>query len=314
MLRWASWIVRGIGILVVLAAVLIAWQWRSDLPLETLKTHWAGGASRFLDVDGMKVHYRDEGSGDPVLLLHGTGASLHTWDAWAGALTAAGRRVVRLDLPAFGLTGPNPSGDYRIDAYVDFLDHFAAGLGIARFALGGNSLGGQIAWRYAVAHPAKVSALILVDAAGYPRTEPPPLAFRLGKIPALAWLAAHLDPRWLVERTLRESYGDPSKVTPALIDRYTELALRPGNRAAFGARTAVPADDRTAELRNLKMPTLILWGALDRLIPVGDARRFAADIAGAELHIYDGLGHVCMEEDGQRTVADVRAFLSRQEH
>lgn len=308
MRRWALRI--GLG-LVVAVAVVVGWQWKSDVPLATLKAHWATGASRFIDVDGMSVHYRDEGAGAPIVLLHGTGASLHTWDAWAAQLMANGRRVVRLDLPGFGLTGPQPRSDYRIEAYVELLDHFVTRVGVERFVLAGNSLGGQIAWCYAVAHPERVAALVLVDAAGFPLAGARPIAFRLGRVPLVGGLMAHLDPRWLVARTLRLSYGDPSRVTPQLIDRYDELALRPGNRAAFAARTAVPFEDRTADLAGLKLPVLILWGGRDHLIAVENAQRFVSHIAGAELRVYDELGHVPMEEDGAHTVADVEAFLAR---
>jgi pimeloyl-ACP methyl ester carboxylesterase len=154
--------------------------------------------------------------------------------------------------------------------------------------------------------------LVLVDAAGYPLAGTPPLAFRLGRVPLVSGLMAHLDPRWLVARTLKLSYGDPARVTPQLIDRYDELALRAGNRAAFGARTAVPFEDHTAELARLRLPVMILWGGRDHLITVEYAQRFRAAIAGAELHVYDELGHVPMEEDGVRTAADVEAFLARQ--
>jgi pimeloyl-ACP methyl ester carboxylesterase len=241
--------------------------------------------------------------------LHGTGASLHTWDAWAGALTADGERVVRLDLPAFGLTGPEPHDDYRIERYVEVVDHFLSRLGIDRAVVGGNSLGGAIAWRYAVAHPEHVAALVLVDAGGYPTDKPPPIAFRLGKLPIVSTLMAHLDPTPLVEKTLRECYGHPERVTKELVERYVDLTLRPGNRQAFGARTRQPFSDHTAELRALTMPTLILWGARDRLIPVENAKRFARDLMHAELRVYDDLGHVPHEEDGARTAADVDAFL-----
>jgi pimeloyl-ACP methyl ester carboxylesterase len=310
MRKWGRRLGRALLVVALLAAALVAWQWRSDLPLDTLKARWAGGASRFVDVDGMSVHYRDEGRGAPVVLLHGTGSSLHTWDAWTAALLASGRRVVRFDLPGFGLTGPHPHSDYRITAYVEFVDHMLTRLGIDRFALGGNSLGGDIAWRYATAHPTRVSALVLVDAAGHPIGGSRPLAFRIGRMPVVRTLMAHLDPRWLVARTVRQSYGDPARVTPALVERYRELLLRAGNRAAFGARTAVAYEDHTAELAALKLPVLIVWGARDRLIPVENAHKFAAEIAGAELRIYDELGHVPMEEDGARTGADVAAFLS----
>jgi pimeloyl-ACP methyl ester carboxylesterase len=311
MRKWTRRILRGLGVLVLLLTAVIVWQWKSDLPLDTLKARWATGASRFVEVDGMSVHYRDEGTGAPIVLLHGTGASLHTWDAWAAELVKSGRRVVRLDLPGFGLTGPDPRGDYRIDAYVERVDHFASKMGLKQFALAGNSLGGQIAWRYATAHPDRVSALVLVDASGYPREGSPPLVVRLGRAPVLNSLMAHLDPRWLVARSLRLGYGDPARVTDALVARYDDLALRPGNRAAFGQRSSVPFEDRTAELKTLKLPVLIVWGGKDHLVPVGNARRFASDIAGAELRLYDQLGHLPMEEDGTRTVADVVAFLAK---
>jgi pimeloyl-ACP methyl ester carboxylesterase len=306
-----QWMRRvGIGLLVVfgLLGLLIAWQWKSDLPLDTLKARWAGPPSHFVDVDGMSVHYRDEGAGPPILLLHGTGASLHAWDTWAAELSPS-HRVVRLDLPAFALTGPRPDGDYRLDTYVEFLDHFAARMGLGKFALAGNSFGGALAWRFAVAHPSEVTALVLVDAGGYPRKTKRLLVFRLGGLPIVGSLLKHLDPRMIVTRTVRQIYGDPTLVTPDLIEQNYELTLAPGNREAFGAQTQVPYEDRTALLRTLHVPTLILWGDKDALIPVSDAQRFAADIPGARVRTYEGLGHVPMQEDGVRTAADVREFL-----
>jgi pimeloyl-ACP methyl ester carboxylesterase len=300
----------GIGLLVVvgLLGIAIAWEWKGDLPLETLKAKWGSPPSRFVDVDGMSVHYRDEGSGPPVLLVHGTGSNLYTWDAWAAAL-APTHRVVRLDLPAFGLTGPRPDGDYRLDTYVEFLDRFASKVGLEKFALAGNSLGGAIAWRFAAAHPSEVASLVLVDPGGYPRKAKRIFVFRLGGLPGIGPLLEHLDPRILVERTSRQVYGDPARVDPESIERSYELVLRPGNRQAFGAETSVPYEDRTALLRTLNVPTLVMWGDKDALIPVSDAQRFGADIPGARVRIYDGLGHVPMEEDGPRTAADARAFI-----
>ncbi len=300
----------GVGLLVValLLAIAIAVEWKSDLPLETLKAKWGSPPSRFVDVDGMSVHYRDEGSGPPVLLVHGTGSNLYTWDAWASAL-APTHRVVRLDLPAFGLTGPRPDGDYRMDTYVEFLDRFASKVGLAKFALAGNSLGGAIAWRFAAAHPSEVTSLILVDPGGYPRKTKRLFVFRLGGLPGVGALLEHLDPRILVERTSRQVYGDPTRVAPTSVERSYELVLRPGNRQAFGEETSVPYEDRTALLRTLTVPTLVMWGDKDALIPVSDAHRFGADIPGVRVLIYEGLGHVPMEEDGPRTVADARAFI-----
>jgi pimeloyl-ACP methyl ester carboxylesterase len=309
MSKWGRRIGGGLVIVLCLLVGLIATQWRRDLPLDQLKAHWAGGASRFVDVDGMSVHYRDEGTGPAVVLLHGTGASLHTWDAWTAAL-AGQHRVVRFDLPGFGLTGPHPRDDYRTEAYVDFLDHLVARLGVDKFVVGGNSLGGTIAWGYAVAHPDKVSGLVLVDSGGYPHDHKLPLAFRIGRMPGIAQLFEHLDPAPLVRRTLPDAYGDPSRVTADVLDRYVELSLRAGNRRAFGKRSATALEDRTSELAKLHLPTLVLWGEKDTLIPVADARRFGAAITGAKVQIYPELGHVPMEEDGPRTAADVAKWLA----
>jgi pimeloyl-ACP methyl ester carboxylesterase len=309
MRAWARRLAFGLLAVLGLFAALIVLQWKNDLPLDWLKARWAPPPSEFVDVDGMSIHYRDEGSGPVVVLLHGTGSSLHTWDAWVAALSPT-HRVVRLDLPAFGLTGPRPDGDYRLDTYVEFLDHFTARLGLDRFALAGNSFGGALAWRFAVAHPAEVTQLVLVDAGGYPRTTKKLLVFRLGGLPIVASLLGHLDPRPLVERTVRETFGDPARVAPKLLERTYELTLRPGNRQAFGSVTSVPFEDRTAQLRLLRVPTLVMWGDRDALIPVSDAARFASDIPGAKVHVYEGLGHVPMEEDGARTGVDVREFLA----
>ncbi|HLK36066.1 MAG TPA: alpha/beta hydrolase [Polyangiaceae bacterium] len=306
---WAPRALKVLGVLFLLVVAFIAIEWKSDIPLETLKARYATGTSRFVDVDGMSVHYRDEGTGPAVVLIHGTGSSLHTWDAWASALSTQ-YRVVRFDLPAFGLTGPRPDDDYRIETYVEWVDHVVSKLGVPRFALAGNSLGGEIAWRYAAAHPDHVGALVLVDAAGYPRVGTAPMVFRLGSVPLVAGVFAHLDPRRLVDQTVHHVYGDPTRVTADVVERYYELSLRPGNRAAFGARTSTPYVDRTALLGSLRMPTLILWGDKDALIPVANAQRFAAAIAGATVKTYADLGHVPMEEDGARTVADVRDYLT----
>ena len=278
-----------------------------DIPVEQLLPLDATGASKFVDVKGLSVHYRDEGTGPPLLLLHGTGASLHTWNAWASALSSH-HRVIRMDLPGFGLTGPSRAGDYSIPAFVAFVEAFREALGLSRFALGGNSLGGEIAWSYAVAYPQRVTELVLVDPAGFP-IEKPALVFTLARIPVLSTLLTKLDPGPMVKRTLREAYGDPSKVTPALVARYRRLALREGNRVAFVARAQQARVDRSAAISLVRVPTLVLWGSEDHLIPVADAARFSHAIPGAELIIYDGVGHVPMEEIGDRSARDVDAFL-----
>jgi pimeloyl-ACP methyl ester carboxylesterase len=296
-------------LLALVLAGLVASQLRRDLPLDQLRARWGAPPSQFIDVDGVSVHYRGEGSGPVLLLLHGNGASLHTWEGWASALEDR-FRVVRIDLPGFGLTGPHPRGDYRTEAYLDLLARFIDKLQLKPLVIGGNSMGGGLAWLYAVAHPDQVSALVLVDAAGYPRPDAkPPLVFRLARLPLVSTLLAHFDPERLVADGLHKMYGDPTRVTPELVERYVQLALRPGNRQAFAARNRVAQVDHSADVRQLKLPTLILWGAHDQTIPLSAAHRFAADIAGSQLIVYPELGHIPMEEEPIETAADVRRFL-----
>lgn len=305
-------LVSALAVLLLVAG--IAAFWAPDRLVDSLKARWAPPPSRFVPLQGMTVHVRDQGPRDdplPVVLLHGTSASLHTWEGWAGALDRT-RRVITMDLPGFGLTGPDPEGDYRIARYVRFVTGLLDALGVRRCVIGGNSLGGEIAWNVALDAPQRVAALILVDAAGYAfESKSVPLGFRIARVPAFSWLAAHLLPRGLIEASVRNVYGDPARVTDALVDRYYELTLRAGNRRAVGERFAQmkPGED-AARIPQIAVPTLILWGARDRLIPPAYGERFARDIKGSVLVRFDGLGHVPQEEDPQRTVAAVEQFLS----
>ncbi|MCJ7451325.1 MAG: alpha/beta hydrolase [Steroidobacteraceae bacterium] len=189
------------GALGLIVAGFIALNWAPDRPVSRLEARWAPPPSTFIEIEGMRVHVRDEGQRDdpvPVVLLHGTSASLHTWDGWVRALEDR-RRVIRVDMPGFGLTGPSPRGEYTIDSYVRFitavLDHF----GVKHCVLAGNSFGGWVAWETALADPGRVEALVLVDSAGYAiRSESVPLAFRVAKIPVLNRLMEVTLPRRLV--------------------------------------------------------------------------------------------------------------------
>ena len=207
-----------LGLLLVFGLTLAAFvtlSWAPDRPLDELTARWAPPPSQFVDLDGMSVHLRDQGRRDdpePILLLHGTSASLHTWEGWVKEL-ARQRRVISLDLPGFGLTGPFPDGDYRVEHYTQFLLALLDHLRVDRVVLVGNSFGGQLAWRFALAHPERSARLVLVDAAGYPRNaESVPIGFRLAGIPALAPLMGRLLPRSMIESSVRNVYGDPDKV------------------------------------------------------------------------------------------------------
>jgi pimeloyl-ACP methyl ester carboxylesterase len=309
-------VVLLLGALVFFAVAGIAATWAPDQPVSELRARWAPPPSQFITVDGMQVHLRDEGPRSdavPILLLHGTSASLHTWVGWAQALREQ-RRVIRVDLPGFALTGPNAQNDYSTLAYVRFVRALVDQLGLDRFVIGGNSLGGQIAWSAAAAMPERVVGLILVDASGYSpqllgTPQSIPLGFRLAAIPALAPISQNTLPRGVVESSVRNVYGDPAKVTPELVDLYYAMTLREGNRKALARRLQQGYTADVSQLQALKVPTLILWGSRDRLTPIEFAQWFARDIAGSKLVVFEGLGHVPHEEDPGRTVAEVKKFL-----
>jgi pimeloyl-ACP methyl ester carboxylesterase len=301
------------GLVALMLVASIATSWAPDRSVSELAARWAQPPSAFLDVAGLRAHVRDEGPRDdptPIVLLHGTSDSLHTWGGWTDAL-ARERRVIRVDLPGFGLTGPAPDGDYRVERYVEFVAALLDTLGVHRFVVAGNSFGGWVAWETALAHPDRVAALVLVDSAGYPlESQSVPIGFRIARAPGLDRLMRSVLPRGLIESSVRNIYGDPSRVTEALVDRYYELTLREGNRAALPQRFAAGrwAVD-PARIRQLRLPTLVLWGGRDRLIPLHYGEQFHRDIAGSELAVFPELGHVPQEEDPAATVAVVSQFL-----
>jgi len=310
-------LVRAFGVLLMLTALAVTLAHAPDRSVDSLVTRWAPPPSDFMYVRGQFVHFRDEGPRDdpaPLVLLHGTAASLHTWQGWAGALRAR-KRVITFDLPGFGLTGPftgeYPRDDYRADNLARFTLDFLDAQHVQRFAIGGNSLGGEVAWRVAAAAPTRVERLILVDATGYAFVpERIPVGFQAARIPVINRISEFLTPRTLVEDSIKDVYGDPSRVTGALVDRYFEMMTREGNRHALNMRMQVIANDIASDrIKTLKLPTLILWGAQDHLVPPVNAERFHHDIAGSRLVVFPGLGHVPMEEDAQGTVAPVKAFL-----
>jgi pimeloyl-ACP methyl ester carboxylesterase len=317
----ANWVLRVVGVLLMATALGLALSRAPDRPVETLVARWAPAPSDFIEVKGQVVHIRDEGprhTGDgdplPVVLIHGTSASLHTWEGWVKALKGQ-RRVITFDLPGFGLTGPFAGqyvpDDYHGDTYARFVLDLLDVLQLPRVVLGGNSLGGEVAWRTAVIAPERVASLVLVDAVG-PAFTPKsmPMAFRVARVPVLNRISEWALPRSLVAQGVADVYGDPSRVTAELVDRYFELALREGNRRALAMRMQnLVVGDGFEKVGTLQQPTLILWGGRDQLIPPAVAQQFHTRIAGSQLVVFDTLGHVPQEEDPARSVVPVKAFL-----
>ncbi|MDI4631861.1 alpha/beta hydrolase [Pelomonas sp. V22] len=310
-------LLRALGLLLMGLSISAAAFYAPERSLQSLIANWAPAPSDFIELpnpsSSQLIHLRDQGPREdplPIVLIHGTSASLHTWEGWVSGL-AKTRRVITFDLPGFGLTGPSADGDYSDEAYVRttlaLLDH----LKLKQVVLGGNSLGGQVAWETALLHPQRVAGLVLVDAGGLAVTsESVPIGFRIARLPGLRVVARNLLPRSLIESSVRNVYGDPAKVTPALVDRYFELTLREGNREALARRMDQRRPGFYADrLHELKQPTLILWGGRDHLIPPGNADVFARHIAGSRLVMFDALGHVPQEEDPAATLKPVREFL-----
>lgn len=308
---------KALGILLMLAALAFAVSKAPDRSLQSLVPRWAPPPSDFIDVDGLLVHYRDQGpSSDPLplVLIHGTSASLHTWEGWATAL-AGTRRVISFDLPGFGLTGPNADGDYSDARYVAFVRQLLSRLGVGRAIVAGNSLGGEIAWQLALADPARVAGLVLIDAAGHAfEPESLPLGFRIARTPVLREPMRWLLPRRAIEDSVRDVYGDPGRVTAALVDRYYELALRAGNRVALMQRMDQLAPGPVERLGEIRVPTLILWGERDRLIPPRWGEAFHRAMPGSRLVVFPKLGHVPQEEDPAATLAALRDWLPQVAH
>ena len=299
-------------IVLLIVAVIIMFSHR-DIPLDDLKIKYANSNSSFVAVNKMDVHFRDEGVRTdtiPIVLIHGTGASLHTFNAWSDRLKKS-HRVIRMDLPAYGLTGPFPDKNYTMANYTAFLKDFLIALNIKQCVLAGNSLGGAIAWNFTLEQPSTVTKLILIDASGYPiASKSVPIAFSLAKIPVINKLLTFITPRFLVRSSVENVYFDSSKVTDLVVERYFNLTLRAGNRKAFVDRLKIPKDTSTYRfIKSIQQPTLILWGAEDLLIPVENAYKFQEDLPNNTLVILENTGHTPMEESPLESLAPVISFL-----
>lgn len=291
-------ILFGIVAFLIILLLLVC---ERDRPLQELIPLYASPTSQFMSLLGMEVHYRDEGlksDSVPLLLLHGMSSSLHTWDSVVLQL-ATQKRVISLDLPGFGLTGPSPENTYNFDYYNKFIDSFSRRLQIKRFTLVGNSMGGAIAWHYSLHNPAAISSLILIDAAGYPsKGESGSLGFKIASTPVINNLLLYATPKALVRKSLEAVYFNQDRVTDAQVERFHDMAIREGNRAVALQifKGSFKTSKSKGQIDQIKTPTLILWGEKDNLISVDNARQFNQDIRGSLLEIYPNVGHVPMEE------------------
>lgn len=298
---------------ITLLFIFLAVLFERDIPVEKLKPKYTNASSRFMPLMGMQVHYRDEGDPHdsvPLILLHGTSSSLNTWDSVVLFMKDK-KRLISLDLPAFGLTGPNPANEYSFAYYNRFLDSFFLQLHITHCMIAGNSLGGAIAWEYTAAHPDKVTKLILIDAAGYPgRNAKGSLGFKIASTPVINNLLLYITPKILVRKSLEGIYFDKNRVTDAQVERFHDVAISEGNRRAVLAIFKKGFEREPEKIGTITTPALIIWGEKDGLIPVENAYLFQKNIKGSKLEILPDIGHVPMEE-APKKVSDLMADFIR---
>jgi pimeloyl-ACP methyl ester carboxylesterase len=317
-----KWFLRGL--LALLAVLVIAFLvFRTpDTDAAEMRGKYGAPPSQFVEIgDGVTVHLRDEGPRDApaIVLLHGSNADLHTWEPWVQALKDR-YRVIRFDQVGHGLTGPDPKEDYSRDNYVADILEVADRLGLERFVLGGNSMGGKHALAFAVAHPERLAGLVLVDGSGGPMLKLDKakeektsgnIGFRIARMPGVNLLAEQITPRSLIAQSLEQSVSNKAIVTPAMIDRYWELLRYPGNRRATLKRFSEPYDPLTeAEVAAVATPTLVLWGEEDRLIPVEAGEWLDRTLPDSTLVVYSGIGHLPHEEAAAETLATLEAWLA----
>jgi pimeloyl-ACP methyl ester carboxylesterase len=280
-----------------------------DLSPEYLSGKYSSPDSRVIEIGGMMAHCQLKGKGQPIILLHDAQSSLNTWSVWAESLSDK-YRVISVDLPGFGLTGPHPRGSYSAFMYVDFLDSLAKKLELNKFSLAGAGLGGQVAWQYAAEKPARVDKLILLAPGGFEEKRNS-FVNTMASTPVLNRVLWRISPKSIIQIFLEEVYADDALVTDSLVNRHFELFLRAGNRKAYTDRASV-RDNRPPVMELIKKitaPTLILWGAEDARISPEFAYEFHQRIKTSDLRIYPNTGHWPQEENPLKTAEDVRAFL-----
>jgi pimeloyl-ACP methyl ester carboxylesterase len=320
-----KWVMRIIGgLLAVLVIVFLIFR-TPDTDPAAMRAKYGGPPSQFVTIgDGVRVHLRDEGpaepEGLPIILLHGSNADLHTWEPWVREL-AQTRRVIRFDQVGHGLTGPDPAGDYSRANYAADVVEVADALGLEQFILGGNSMGGKHAMEVANTYPERVAGLILVDASGAPMPEEPGgqededsggnIGFAIAQTPGLNAIVEQITPRSLIRQSLEQSVSVQSVVTEEAVDRYWELLRYPGNRAATMKRFGAPYDPLDeAEIAAIGVPTLIIWGEEDRLIPVASGRWLDRVMPDTKLLVLPRIGHLPHEEAPEATLEALRKWLA----
>ena len=283
--------------------------WAPDIELSELQKRYGSTPENMVSMESIRIHYKDTGPKDaPVLLLlHGFGSSLQTWDVWAEKLDKK-YRVIRLDLPGFGLTGPSPSDDYSELNDLNTLTRFVDSLGITDLSVVGHSMGGKIAWTFAAAHAERVKALVLMAPDGFP--QPEAIGTKPYAMPAIMGVMKFSLPKYFVRKSIEPAFVDLNELDDQLVNRYHDMLRAPGVRAAILARANQTIyTDPVPRLKQIKAPTLLIWGEEDKMIPSSNAKSYAAVLENSETVLIPKLGHLLHEEHAEIGWAKVTEFL-----
>lgn len=266
--------------------------------------------SKFTKIDGQSVHYRDQGKGIPILLLHGICDSLHTWRFWSKELQANGYRVISMDLPGYGLTG-KWNREYSTENYIDLIHKLIKKLDIENFSIAGNSLGGYMAWNYAIAHPEDVNSLVLISPAGYPLN--PPFVVHFGQDKFTKWLAKTFSSKFIYDKISETVFYDTSKLLKYDKDRFYNLSKIPDNTEAYmdTFTEILKLSKQEPHLERLKTRTLLLWGEEDAWIPHEQSKNWKRDVNNIEVINYKKVGHTAQLEIAHQSVSDAIHFLKK---
>ncbi len=293
-----------------------------DIDRDLLIERYGGPPSFFLrHANGVDVHIRDtqdQNQSLPVLLLlHGSNASLHTWEELVDRLKGD-MRLIRIDLPGHGLTGPVVGEPYGYDDMANFALSVMDALDVQRFSVAGNSMGGGVALAMAAHPPERIERLLLIDSVGAElgdrvreKTDRP-LVFQYASNPIFSFIAQRITPRSLVHEGLMKSFTDPDFVNEDMVNRYWELARYPGSRAATMQRFALYSERGKPkfEFDQIKHPVMVIWGEEDGLIPVASAEFFQERLDVTQVLLLPNVGHLPQEEAVDEVAAAILRFMT----
>jgi pimeloyl-ACP methyl ester carboxylesterase len=302
----------ALGLGTAFLAVAFYGLWTPDLERAELEKRYFSSSPQIIDVDGLKVYYKETGpQGAPaLLLLHGFGSSLQAWADWSLTLEQK-YRVIRLDLPGFGLTGASPANDYSEEKDLAILTHFADKLGLEKFSVVGHSMGGKMAWSLAASQPERVQALVLMAPDGFPETKD--IGTKPYEVPAIMGIIKYVLPKYLVRKSIEPAFVQADALSDALVNRYFDMLRAPGVRGAILERSNQTIyTDPVPRLKAIKASTLLIWGEQDQMIPSTNAQSYANVLSNSTTVLVPKLGHLLQEEQPEKGLAAVMQFLDSQ--